>query len=117
MNRNILTLIIGGFIIFLLISFKFYLNEKQKFSDEITHSIKIRQLVKKIKSIKFEKDLNYFKNYNCKIKDDETIKIECNVSKNKFASFQNVFKMNYKFKSFEIIKNNKNILVNLEIDK
>jgi hypothetical protein len=117
MNRNILALIIGGIVIFLLISFKFYLNEKQKFSDEIMHSIELRQLVKKIKSIKFKKDLNYFKNYNCNIKYEEPIKIKCNLSKNKFDSFQNIFKLNYKFKSFEIIKNNKNVLVNLEIDK
>ena len=56
---------------------------------------------------------HFFKKYKCKI--DK--KIECNLSKNEFASFENIFRKNYDIKSFSIIKDKNNIIVKLEINK
>jgi len=114
MNRNILALIIGGSIIALILSLKFFINEKKEFFNELNHYIEIKKLVKEIKSIKFDNNLNYFKHYKCKIQNQT---IECNLSKKEFATFQNIFKRNYDFKSFAIEKKSNYILINLELNQ
>jgi len=114
MNRNILALIIGGSIIILILSFKFFINEKKVFFNELDHYIEIKKLIKEIKSIKFDNNLNYFKHYKCSIQNQ---KIECNLSKKEFAAFEKIFRKNYDFKSFDIKKHSNNIIINLELNQ
>jgi len=113
MNRNIFALIIGSNIILLILSFKFYIDQKNNFFSEYTHYTKLKQLISNINSIKIDKNLNFFKRYKCKIDKQ----IECNLSKNEFASFENIFRKNYDIKSFSIIKDKNRVIVKLEISR
>jgi len=117
MNRNIFALIIGGIVIFLILSFNFYKNEKKNFFNEFNHYIQINKLIKQINAFKLQTNLKYFKKYHCKIIKNTTIKIKCNLSQTEFASFQNIFKLNYSFKSFNIVKNKNIISIDLELNQ
>jgi hypothetical protein len=123
MNRKLFLIILSILFVSLIVSVKFYFEEKNKFKEEYEYYLKLDKKIKEILFLKKKYELNKYKlnllKKYCNISENSNkYLIECkNLDEKSFDFVQKIlFRNNFKIDNFEIDKNI-NISLTAGIDK